>query len=65
MLLSLTCLFYVSVNSSQIFVATEENVKFEVSGVSAGQPTTDPLGPTQTNQQTQQQQQQQQKPCKL
>ncbi|XP_053600877.1 transcription factor Clamp [Plodia interpunctella] len=49
-------------NSSQIFVATEENVKFEVSGVSAGQPTTDPLGPTQTNQQTQQQQQQQQKP---
>ncbi|XP_049886852.1 zinc finger protein 135-like isoform X2 [Pectinophora gossypiella] len=39
-------------NSSQIFVASEDNVKFEVSGV---QPSTDPLAIPQNNQQTQQQ----------
>ena len=44
-------------NATQIFVAAEDNVKFEVSAV---QPSSDPLSAGQTNQQTQQQQQQQQ-----
>ncbi|PZC71135.1 hypothetical protein B5X24_HaOG214039 [Helicoverpa armigera] len=46
-------------NATQIFVAAEDNVKFEVTGVSTVQPAADPLSTTQTNQQTQQQQQQQ------
>lgn len=54
-------------NATQIFVASEENVKFEVSGVSTVQPAADPITSSQANQQPQQQQQQQQqqqKPCK-
>lgn len=47
-------------NATQIFVAPEDNVKFEVSTV---QPSSDPLSTgQQTNQQTQQQPQPQQKP---
>jgi hypothetical protein len=51
------------VNSTQIFVASEDNVKFEVSGVSGVQQTNDPLASAQPTQQ--QTQQQQQKPCKF
>lgn len=47
------------VNATQIFVTSEDNVKFEVGGVSGVQPTSDPLATTQPQQQTQQQ-----KPCK-
>ncbi|XP_026324022.1 zinc finger protein 184-like [Hyposmocoma kahamanoa] len=41
-------------NATQIFVASEDNVKFEVGGVSGVQPASDPLASSQTNQQTQQ-----------
>ncbi|XP_022834318.1 zinc finger protein 665-like [Spodoptera litura] len=43
-------------NATQIFVAAEDNVKFEVSNVSTVQTSADPLSTTQSNQQTQQQQ---------
>ncbi|XP_059047484.1 zinc finger protein 83-like [Achroia grisella] len=43
-------------NSTQVFVASEDNVKFEVSGVSSIQPASDPLANNQTTQQSQQQQ---------
>ncbi|KAH9645885.1 hypothetical protein HF086_010084 [Spodoptera exigua] len=42
-------------NTTQIFVAAEDNVKFEVSNVSTVQPSGDPLSNSQSNQQTQQQ----------
>lgn len=52
-------IYLFTVSATQIFVAAEDNVKFEVSTV---QPSSDPLSNAQTNQQTQQQPQQQQKP---
>lgn len=53
------CLLFITVNSTQIFVAAENNVKFEVGGVSGVQNTSDPLTSTTNNQQ----QPTQQKPC--
>ncbi|CAK1599573.1 unnamed protein product [Parnassius mnemosyne] len=41
-------------NTTQILVASDENVKFEVGSVSTVQPTTDPLSLTQSNHQPQQ-----------
>lgn len=43
-------------NATHVFVSSEENLKFEVSEVRSGQPTTDPLAAAPTNQQNQQQQ---------
>ncbi|XP_061714922.1 zinc finger protein ZFP2-like isoform X1 [Cydia pomonella] len=42
-------------NATQIFVTSEDNVKFEVGGVSGVQPTSDPLATAQPQQQSQQQ----------
>ncbi|XP_063373118.1 zinc finger protein 234-like isoform X2 [Cydia amplana] len=42
-------------NATQIFVTSEDNVKFEVGGVSGVQPTSDPLATAQPHQQSQQQ----------
>lgn len=55
-------MFVYVVNATQIFVSSEDNVKYEVGGVSGVHQPTDPLAPTPTNQQPTQQQQQ--KPCK-
>lgn len=46
-------------NTTQILVTSDDNVKFEVSGVNTVQPATDPLASSQTNHQSQQPQ----KPC--
>lgn len=59
-LLFLIKIFDLPVNSTQIYVASEDNVKYEVSGVSGVQQPADPLTNAQTNQQ---QTQQQQKTC--
>lgn len=48
-----------SVNTTHVFVSSEENLKFEVSEVRNVQPAADPLSTTQTNTQNPQPQ----KPC--